>query len=154
MYALITRRMPIVLVLGCQHGTGDTSHDETGHDETAHMHESTGSTGSTGTGGASETGHDPPTGTEPESGTSGGSPTPAVAYCECMVVNCHDDYHGTWGEDHEMSEAMCEAEAAALPSVGMPATQGESIECRTYYCELAKTDGAACASAIGGGSCT
>ena len=106
--------------------------------------------------------HEPPgsassssgsTGDEQPTGTSTGGGTPAVAYCECMVVYCHDDYHGTWGEDHDMSVAMCEAEAAALPVAGGPVTQGEFIECRVHYCELAKTDPGACASAIGGGSC-
>ncbi len=167
---LVVLALPVLLV-----GCNPEPHDEsTGHDATADAHESTGAptTGtstseSSETSETSETGHAHATSetghehtdtthahtTEPEPGTTGSMLTPAQAYCQCMVVDCHDEYHGTWGEDHDMSEAMCEAAAAAVPSVGMPATQGDSIECRTYYCELAKTDPGACASAIGGGSC-
>jgi len=170
MHALTLRILLLGLLAGCHAETHD---DSSGHDATAHSHDSTGApttgtttetghahtTGETGhahtTG---ETGHEP-TGTThahttgPEPGTTGSMLTPAEAYCQCMVLDCHDEYHGTWGEDHDMSEAMCEAAAAALPSVGMPAMQGDSIECRIYHCELAKTDPNACASAIGGGSC-
>ena len=85
-------------------------------------------------------------------GTDTGGPSPA-AYCACMLENCHDQYHGTWGEDHRAAEAMCAAAAAALPSVGMPATRGNSLECRYYYCELGHADPTACESAIGGGEC-
>ena len=168
---MISRLLPLVLLAGCasdSHGPG-TAHGETTDDHagTAHTggspstHAHASSTGAPDTttdetGDAHATGADTthaPT-TAPETGTGGAAPSPAAAYCECMVVYCHDEYHGTWGEDHEVSVAMCEAEAAALPSLGMPATVGASIECRAHHCDLAQTDPAACASAIGGGSCT
>jgi hypothetical protein len=85
--------------------------------------------------------------------TDGGDPPPVTDYCACMLENCHDQYHATWGEDHVAAEAMCTAAAESLPSVGMPATDGNSLECRYYYCQLGHDDPAACDSAIGGGSC-
>ena len=66
------------------------------------------------------------------SSTSTGGGDPVADYCACMLENCHDQYHATWGEDHVASEAMCIAAAEALPSVGMPATDGNSLECRDY----------------------
>ena len=172
-----------LLAAGCHSETHDDGgHGSTdAHSSTAHEHGST--TGTTGHEHVTETTHDPATesGTThahasetthahesetthahesetthehaTDTATSGGPLDPAQAYCECMVVYCHDDYHGTWGEDHEMSEAMCEAAANGLPSTGMPAMTGNSLDCRSYYCDLAKTDATACASAIGGGSC-
>lgn len=83
--------------------------------------------------------------------TGGGSP--ADEYCECMLVNCHDLYHATWGEDHRASEAMCAAYAASVPSVGVPATSGDSIECRLHFCTLGLDDPSACDSALGGAPC-
>ena len=164
MHALTRRTLALAFVTSCN----SEPHDEgTGHESTADAHESSAapttgtSTGETGHAHSTDTGTthaltESDTGTthaQTETGTTGDALTPAQAYCQCMVLDCHDEYHGTWGEDHDMSEAMCEAAAAALPSVGMPATQGDSVECRIHYCELAKTDPPACASAIGGGSC-
>ena len=177
MHALISRLLPIsLLAAGChseghddaghgsteahsstahEHGstTGTTSHDHATAAETTHAHGSettqADETGSETHAHDSETTHEHAT----EAATSGGPQDPAEAYCQCMVVYCHDQYHGTWGEDHEMSEAMCEAAANALPSAGMPTTTGNSLECRSHHCELAKTDPTACPSAIGGASC-
>jgi len=88
--------------------------------------------------------------TEPETTGSG---TPVDAYCECMLENCHDLYHATWGEDHRASEAMCAAYAESVPSVGMPAMSGDSLECRLYFCGLGHDDPSACDSAYGGAPC-
>ena len=102
--------------------------------------------------------HDEPTAgahtstTEHTTGSTG-ELTPVDAYCACMLVQCHEQYHGTWGEEHESSQAMCVAAAEALPTVGMPATMGNSLECRHYYCELGEAEPGACDSAIGGGAC-
>lgn len=179
MHALISRLLPIALLTtGCPSGSHDDGgHSSTdAHSSTAHEHGSS-TTGTTGHEHVTEAGtthahateagtthehateagttHAHETGTTHEHATeaTGDPMDPAQAYCECMVVYCHDDYHGTWGEDHEMSEALCQAEADGLPSVGMPAMSGNSLECRSYYCDLAMTDATACASAIGGGSC-
>ncbi len=95
------------------------------------------------------------TGETTHAGTAGttGEPSAIDVYCACMLENCHDEYHATWGEDHEASEAMCAAAAAAAPSVGVPATTGNSLECRQHYCELGEAVPGACASAMGGGAC-
>jgi len=115
--------------------TGTTT-GETGHDHTS----------------TATTGHDTHD-THHTSTATTGEQSPVDAYCACMLENCHDLYHATWGEDHEASEAMCLAAAEALPSVGVPATRGNSIECRLHYCELGRAVAGACDSAIGGGAC-
>ena len=92
-------------------------------------------------------------GTHDETAATTGALSPVDAYCACMLEVCHDQYHATWGEEHESSEAMCVAAAEALPSVGMPAMTGNSLECRQYYCEIGEAEPGACDSAIGGGSC-
>jgi hypothetical protein len=125
-----------------------TTHDHstTGHDHSTTRHEHTtgttdpASTGGTSTGDASST-------------TTVGDPPPIIDYCECMLSNCHDQYHETWGEDHRMAEAMCAAAAEAVPSVGMPAMNGDSIECRYYHCEAAADDEALCDAAMGAAPC-
>lgn len=122
------------------------THDESTHDEpttTAHASTTEHTTGSTGHHGSEATGDS----------TATGELSPVDAYCACMLVQCHDQYHGTWGEEHESSEAMCVAAAEALPSVGMPVTMGNSLECRQYYCQLGEAEPGACDSAIGGGAC-
>lgn len=106
------------------------------------------STGSTGHHGSEATG-----GAHDETAATTDALSPVDAYCACMLEVCHDQYHATWGEEHESSEAMCVAAAEALPSVGMPAMMGNSLECRQYYCELGETEAGACDSAIGGGAC-
>ncbi len=131
------------------HATHD-SHEptsSTGHEHassTGHEHAS-----STGHEHASSTGHD----THGETSATTGELTPIDAYCACMLEKCHDQYHATWGEDHEASEAMCAAAAAAVPSVGMPATMGNSLECRQHHCDLGEDEPGACDSALGGGAC-
>lgn len=79
--------------------------------------------------------------------------SPATDYCNCMLENCHDQYHELWGEDHQGSEAMCKAAAEAAPSIGMPAMSGDSLECRLHFCTLGHDDPAACASALGAAPC-
>lgn len=121
------------------HADASTHAEPTG---TTHAH----ATDSTGPAHTGETTH---------AGTAGttGEPSAIDVYCACMLENCHDEYHATWGEDHEASEAMCAAAAAAAPSVGVPATTGNSLECRLHYCELGEAVPGACASAMGGGAC-
>ena len=123
------------------HADASTHAEPTG---TTHAHATT--TGTTGHAHTGETTH---------AGTAGttGEPSAIDVYCACMLENCHDEYHATWGEDHEASEAMCAAAAAAVPSVGVPATMGNSLECRQHYCELGEPVPGACASALGGGAC-
>lgn len=129
---------------GTSTGTGTTD-DSTGHaSHHASEHEHT-------TAESTSTGHEHPTSTSSGSTTGGGSP--AADYCECMLLNCHDQYHGTWGEEHPMSEINCMAAADMLPSVGAPAMSGDSIECRLYHCEAAPGDEALCDAAIGGAPC-
>ncbi len=153
----------LALACGSSGDPGSTtdSHGSTAATEAAETHAShashtgdDGSTAATTVGGETTIGVT--TGATHDHGSSGAPTeggTPAEAYCACMLEHCHDQYHGTWGEDHVASEAMCEAAAEALPSVGMPATSGNSLECRMHYCELGHDDPAACESAIGGGAC-
>lgn len=110
------------------HATHDT------HDTTSDPDTTAGSTGSSST-------------------TGGGAPAPIDEYCACMLENCHDQYHGTWGEDHRAAEAMCAAYAESVPSVGMPAMSGDSLECRLHFCEIGHDDPTACDSALGDAPC-
>lgn len=87
-----------------------------------------------------------------EGGTTGGGSL-AEQYCLCMLESCHDQYHGTWGEDHDQSEVMCMAAAEAVPSVGVPATSGDSIECRLHFCAMGHDVPDACEAALGAAPC-
>ena len=129
------------------HADASTHAEPTG---TTHAHATT--TGTTGHAHTGETTHATHAETAGTAGTTG-EPSAIDVYCACMLENCHDEYHATWGEDHEASEAMCAAAAAAVPSVGVPATMGNSLECRQHYCELGEPVPGACASALGGGAC-
>lgn len=156
---------PLLLALaacGTTHsGTDHDSHDTSG----GHAHSSTGDGTGTTDGTAGTTAHEHTTehehATEPTStghehtsteATTDGS-SPASDYCECMLVHCHDQYHGTWGEEHPQSENNCNADAAMLPTVGVPAMSGDSLECRLYHCEQAAGDASLCEAAIGGAPC-
>jgi len=81
------------------------------------------------------------------SGT-GGDPPPITEYCDCLLSKCHDQYHMKFGEDHVAAEMMCLAYAESIPTIGMPAESGASIEC--YYWACTQSD---CTSAFGGGVC-
>ncbi len=78
---------------------------------------------------------------------------PIVAYCGCMLANCHDEYHAKWGEDHVASEEACMMEAEALPQNGSPIEAGNFFECREHFCEAAAGDPSVCANAIGAAVC-
>jgi hypothetical protein len=147
-------------------GTSTTeaaTHDHATHDHATHDHDPT--TGAESTGHATTdhatTDHTTDHATDAhttdshgtaETGTTDGSDL-SGDYCACMLVNCHDQYHGTWGEDHTESELMCLAAADAVPSVGAPAMSGDSIECRIHFCELGHDDPTACDAALGGAPC-
>ncbi|MCA9628925.1 MAG: hypothetical protein KC766_14700 [Myxococcales bacterium] len=75
------------------------------------------------------------------------------SYCECMLNDCHDDYHRVWGEDHVVAEAECQAEASGIPEHGAPTDSGDFIECRVAACGRAIEDPSACAAALGSGAC-
>jgi hypothetical protein len=124
--------------------------DDGGSDDAAsteHAHETEGETEhatATETGHSHETeaGHD-----ETAAADSGGDPV--SAYCSCLLVNCHDPFHATYGEGDDVAVPACNAAAAAFPSVGMDAMSGDSLECRQHFCDEAATDEAACAAAMG-----
>ncbi len=129
-------------------GTGETSTTDgaTGHaSHSSHVSHTAASASTTDTTAASTT----TTGDQ----TTADSVSPATDYCNCMLENCHDQYHELWGEDHQGGEAMCEAAAEAVPSGGKPAMSGDSLECRLHFCALAPADPAACASALGAAPC-
>jgi len=73
----------------------------------------------------------------------------AFAYCDCMLVNCHDPFHDTWGEDDAESRTACAEEASALPVAGSPQTSGNSIECRQHVCEGVVDRRFTCEDALG-----
>lgn len=61
-------------------------------------------------------------------------------FCECMLANCHETYHSTWGEEHISALMMCHAHADAVPEAGMEAMSGDFIECRLHFCEAAASE--------------
>ena len=78
---------------------------------------------------------------------------PVVAYCSCMLANCHDPYHAKWSDDEIMAEQACLMEAQALPVNGAPTEMGNFLECRQHFCDAAATDATVCANAIGDAVC-
>ncbi|MBX7078765.1 MAG: hypothetical protein K1X88_06210 [Nannocystaceae bacterium] len=78
---------------------------------------------------------------------------PAVAYCSCMLANCHEPYHTKFGEDEMAAEAACLAEAGAVPSNGAPTEMGNFIECRQHFCDAAMADPTVCTNALGDAVC-
>ena len=83
--------------------TEDAPTSSTHASTTEHTTGSTGHHGSEATGGA----HD-------ETAATTDALSPVDAYCACMLEVCHDQYHATWGEEHESSEAMCVAAGTSL----------------------------------------
>lgn len=132
--------------------TTGTTTDSTGHAHETHATHETGSETAAPTEAHDTHEHETHATHAEETGTTGAA-TPVDVYCECMLLNCHDQYHALWGEDHVESEAMCQAAAGAVPSVGMDAMSGDSIECRTHFCSVGHDDAAACESALGGAPC-
>jgi hypothetical protein len=120
---------------GAEHGTGSSSGHEHG----------TGSSSGHATGSSSADDHDHSIDTSAED--------PAVAYCSCMLANCHDQYHAEWGDDEMAAEAACLMEADALPMNGSDIDMGNFIECRMHFCELAADDETLCTNAIGDAVC-
>lgn len=82
-----------------------------------------------------------------------GVESPVYGYCNCMLVHCHDDFHATFGDADADAIAGCRIEALAVPSVGEPAVDGHSLECRLHYCQLADRAAGACEAALGGSPC-
>ena len=77
-----------------------------------------------------------------------GDPALARSWCECLLVNCHDEFHETFGPDDAMAIAACTAEGTEAPVSGSPQTTGNSIECRQHHCDAAPDD-STCADALG-----
>jgi len=84
--------------------------------------------------------------------TSGGDAA-AQEYCNCLLVNCHDDFHERYGEGDVVALPACYEAAAAIPMVGMEAMSGDSLECRMHFCNEAAGDASACAAALGDEVC-
>ncbi len=81
----------------------------------------------------------------------GGVSDEATAYCNCVFLSCHDDYHAKWGEDELESRAACLTEADALAPGAEGSEMGDNLSCRQHFCDAAPTD---CAAALGGAPCT
>lgn len=60
----------------------------------------------------------------------------SLAYCDCMLLTCHDLYHLLWGEDEGVARRRCFEIADGLPR--MPgATEGPNVHCRRHWCAAA-----------------
>lgn len=59
-----------------------------------------------------------------------------LAYCDCMLLTCHDLYHLLWGEDEGVARRRCFEVAAALPRAPA-ATEGPNLHCRLHWCDEA-----------------
>lgn len=80
-------------------------------------------------------------------------PPSAEDYCACMLVDCHDDYHDNWGEDHMIAEMMCLDFFNGFASAGMSTKEGANQECIAAHCEAAMMGEPTCDSAMGMGVC-
>jgi len=65
---------------------------------------------------------------------------PAVEYCQCMLINCHETYHGKFGEDEIPAQEACIMEADGLPMNGSDVDAGNFLECRQHFCAMATDD--------------
>ena len=70
----------------------------------------------------------------------------ATAYCECVFVACHDDFHATFGLDDLASIEACGVFASTLPTTQGTAVSGNSLQCRQHWCDALPPD---CPSALG-----
>lgn len=73
------------------------------------------------------------------------------SYCDCMLLNCHDEFHQVWGVDDVEARDNCRAEISQVPSVGSDTTTGNSQECRVHFCEVAAERN--CDAAMGLNTC-
>lgn len=150
----------LLLVFACKSvdsgDTGGSTHDsDHGAETTAGTSATTGPGSSSGDHGAETTAdsdHGASSGSD-DHGVDTDSSDAIVAYCGCMLANCHDEYHAKWGEDHVASEEACMMEAEALPQNGSPIEAGNFFECREHFCEAAAGDPSVCANAIGAAVC-
>lgn len=78
-----------------------------------------------------------------------GPDTSILAYCNCLLSNCHDESHQKWGATDEELLAGCRSEALNVPSNGAPITSGNFIECRVGYCKQSLQDSQFCSAALG-----
>jgi hypothetical protein len=88
-----------------------------------------------------------------DAGSDAGTSASSLRYCNCLLIECHDVFHDTFGETDEEALAACELAADALPRAGMPVDEGNTIECRRSHCEGADEDPVACAAALGAAPC-
>lgn len=73
----------------------------------------------------------------PDAMPDAAAPDPVeLAYCDCMLLTCHDLYHLLWGEDEGVARRRCFEVAAALPRAPA-ATEGPNLHCRLHWCDEA-----------------
>jgi hypothetical protein len=80
--------------------------------------------------------------------------SPVFAYCNCMLLSCHDEFHDRWGEGDDEAIAGCRTEALTVPVAGSDVSRGDFIECRLAQCSMATVSEDACAAAVGRTVCT
>jgi hypothetical protein len=129
---------------------GHTHGDDAGHaDDAGHTHEADAAAPDAGhthevDAAAPDAGHTPEAdgGDVPADGgaDAGTPPDPAVvAYCDCMLVTCHDLYHMVWGADEVEARNACFEAAAG----------DEALACHMRACHDAIDDEARCPAAGG-----
>ena len=72
-------------------------------------------------------------------------------FCTCMLFECHDAFHATYGEDDVEARDNCLLEISSLPAAGAPATSGNVQECRVHFCQTEAERN--CQAALGNSLC-
>ena len=74
-----------------------------------------------------------------------------VNFCTCMLFNCHDEFHNTFGVSDLEARDNCLMEISSTPTGAAGATSGNVQQCRIHFCE----DGTErnCQAALGNSIC-
>ena len=74
-----------------------------------------------------------------------------LSYCTCMLFQCHDPFHDTYGVSDTEARDNCLADISARPTLGSPQITGDNQECRLHFCqESTERD---CQAALGNTVC-
>ena len=127
-----------LLCFGCHdHGDHDHDHDNNGHDPNDGHHDNDDDAD------AGDVSIDIPTDLEITEA--------ATDYCDCVFLNCHDDYHDKWGADEGVARNGCLVEASQIAQTGTG--EGDHLTCRQTFCADAETDETQCNAALGNSVC-
>jgi hypothetical protein len=70
-----------------------------------------------------------------------------ASFCNCMLFNCHDEFHETYGVSDLEARDNCLLEISSTPTGDPNATSGNVQECRVHFCEEAASRD--CQAALG-----